>query len=389
VKKIAVIYTTRYGHTRTYAEWIAQAVAADLFPARGKREDLEPYDTIVFGGYRQGSKIAGVDYIIKNFDALNGKRVIIFYVGLGPATREAQQRVLEANFTMTMRRHISIFGLRGALNMRRLRGNDRFKMSLRRMKLKMKNVDRMTEEEIALLEATEHPVNFIDEKTIKPIIQAVLGQGKPVNLSLAPVEKTAVQKTAPISPEKTPAQEKTAVTKKPKRKKAPKKAASKKKPARKAATKKKTVAKKKPAKKAVRKKAAAKKKPARKAAAKKKTAAKKKPAKKAVRKKAAAKKKPARKAAAKKKTTAKRKPAKKAARKKAAAKKKPARKAAAKKKTAAKKRPAKKAARKKAAAKKKPARKAAVKKKTAAKKKPAKKAARKKAAAKKKPAKKR
>ena len=348
MRKIAVIYTTRYGTTRTYAEWIAQPVAADLFPARGKREDLEPYDTIVFGGYRRGLQIAGIDYLKKNFDALNGKRVIIFCVGLGPANRQIMERVLAANFTSAMRKQISMFGLRGAMNIRRLRGKDRFKMSLMRMRLKMKRADHMTEEEVALLEATEHPVNFTDENTVKPIVKAILGIGQPVSYLTTPVEdKTAEIKMPPPKRERTPSRP-TPVEAKPKpekREKQPKKpsrkktlVAKKKKPAPKAAVKKRPA-----------KKAAGKKRPVKKAAGKKKAAARKKPAKKKAvsRKKTVAKRKqPVKKAASKKNKTM----GKKTSAQRSAPRKRPVKKAASKKKPAGKKKSAKKKTVKKGAA---------------------------------------
>lgn len=64
---IAVIYKSKYGSTKQYAEWISEALKADLFE-RGniKYENLYKYKTIIFGGGLYASGIIGFDIIKKN-----------------------------------------------------------------------------------------------------------------------------------------------------------------------------------------------------------------------------------------------------------------------------------------------------------------------------------
>ncbi len=46
-----VIYKTKYGSTKTYADWIAEELVCESVDAKSvKIEDLEKYDTIVYGG---------------------------------------------------------------------------------------------------------------------------------------------------------------------------------------------------------------------------------------------------------------------------------------------------------------------------------------------------
>ena len=48
---IAVVYCSRYGSTKQYAQWLAEDLGADLYDVRRVyKEKLETYDTIVFGG---------------------------------------------------------------------------------------------------------------------------------------------------------------------------------------------------------------------------------------------------------------------------------------------------------------------------------------------------
>ncbi|NLE01149.1 MAG: flavodoxin, partial [Fibrobacter sp.] len=49
--KIIVVYKSKYGTTKRYAEWIAEEVKADLFEQSAVSvEDLLKYDIIVYGG---------------------------------------------------------------------------------------------------------------------------------------------------------------------------------------------------------------------------------------------------------------------------------------------------------------------------------------------------
>ena len=49
--KIAVIYKSKYGSTKQYAEWIAQALDAPLFEASSVNPaQLAEYDVVVYGG---------------------------------------------------------------------------------------------------------------------------------------------------------------------------------------------------------------------------------------------------------------------------------------------------------------------------------------------------
>ncbi|HEY8445196.1 MAG TPA: flavodoxin domain-containing protein, partial [Bacilli bacterium] len=83
MKKTAVIYKTKYGSTKKYAEWIAQNLSCDIFDAREvKVNDLLKYDVIIFGGGLYASGIIGIQTITKNYSKLKDKEIIIFTCGI-------------------------------------------------------------------------------------------------------------------------------------------------------------------------------------------------------------------------------------------------------------------------------------------------------------------
>ena len=59
-ERIIVVYISIYGSTKTYAEWIAQALNARLARAKEvKPGSLSDYDTVIYGGGLYAGTIAG------------------------------------------------------------------------------------------------------------------------------------------------------------------------------------------------------------------------------------------------------------------------------------------------------------------------------------------
>lgn len=66
MSKIAVVYKSKYGATKKYAEWLSEDIGADLYLQDNcKFEILNSYDTIIYGGGIYASGIAGLSFIKK------------------------------------------------------------------------------------------------------------------------------------------------------------------------------------------------------------------------------------------------------------------------------------------------------------------------------------
>lgn len=83
--KTLVVYESAYGHTKQYAQWIAQALQADLWTVDAASDvNLAGYDTILFGGPVYVGKIKGIKWLAGQAEALAGKRVFLFTTGMTP-----------------------------------------------------------------------------------------------------------------------------------------------------------------------------------------------------------------------------------------------------------------------------------------------------------------
>lgn len=172
MRKIIVVYRSKSGYIKKYAEMIAQAVGADLADARRvNAKTLAAYDTIVYGGGLYAVGINGLGLIKKNLDALAGKRIIVFAAGASPPRPEVADEVRDKNFDAEQQKHIRFFLLRGGFDFSRLTLIDKLLMTL--MKAQLSRKKDPTPDERGMLAAYDTPVDFVKEKNIAPVVAAI------------------------------------------------------------------------------------------------------------------------------------------------------------------------------------------------------------------------
>ncbi|MDF2686196.1 MAG: hypothetical protein K0S55_1377 [Clostridia bacterium] len=172
MNKIAVVYRSKSGFTKKYAEWIAKAVNADLYIGnKTSIDDLIKYDTIVYGGALYAVGINGIKLITNNFDKLKDKKLIIFTLGATPVRPEIFEEVKKSNLTEEQQKYIKFFMLRGGFDYNKLSFIDKILMKL--LKAKIKSKKNPDADERGMLNSYTHPVDFTNEKNIKPIVDAI------------------------------------------------------------------------------------------------------------------------------------------------------------------------------------------------------------------------
>ncbi|CCU81094.1 hypothetical protein HSACCH_02578 [Halanaerobium saccharolyticum subsp. saccharolyticum DSM 6643] len=169
-----IVYWSKTGFVKKYAEWIAEELEADLIPGRKiKPEKLKNYDQLIFGGSLYAVGIKGADFIKKNIKILEAKKTAVFATGASPAKNEIIEEVKNKNFTEKEQKYFKFFYLRGGFNYSKLGFKDKVLMGIMKWKLNSKKNkgEKLTEEEKGMLAAYEEPVDFTERENIREIVE--------------------------------------------------------------------------------------------------------------------------------------------------------------------------------------------------------------------------
>jgi len=170
----AVIYKSKTGFTKKYAEWIAEELQADLFSADEMTvKRMEEYDTIIYGGSLYAVGIKGVGLITKNIERLKGKKIVVFATGASPVREEVIEEVKNKNFTPEQQKIVQFFYLRGGFDYKKLGFFDKFLMTLLKWKMQNKKKEELSDDEIGMLAVYDKTVDYTEKKKIEKILMYV------------------------------------------------------------------------------------------------------------------------------------------------------------------------------------------------------------------------
>lgn len=169
-----VIYKSKYGSTKTYAEWIAEELGCKAVDAKSiKAEDLTNYDAIVYGGGLYAEIINGVAFITKNPEMLKDKKIAVFTTGLTPADcREYYDKmVVEKNFKNGVPHNIKIFNFPGKMIVSELSLVHR--TAIKTLKKIMQGKENPTQMEKLLIDLCDADGDFSDRSLTKELIEYI------------------------------------------------------------------------------------------------------------------------------------------------------------------------------------------------------------------------
>lgn len=173
-----VTYSSKYGNTKKYAEWIAEELSCDVKPAKEVSLSLlKGYDVIIHGGGLYAGGLSGIRTITKHFDALADKTLILFSCGLAdPEDPENAAHIKEGLarvLTPDMQRCIHQFHLRGGIDYGKLSPVHKAMMAMLRQSMLAKGQENLSNEDKMLLETYGKQIDFTDKASIRPLIAFV------------------------------------------------------------------------------------------------------------------------------------------------------------------------------------------------------------------------
>jgi|LAHS01.1.fsa_nt_gb menaquinone-dependent protoporphyrinogen IX oxidase len=168
--KTLILYTSKTGNTKTYAEDIAKQVNADVAPLKGFRlKKMADYDTIVFGGWVEGGTIKGLDKFLAEYPKIEKKNVIVFSVGMSIPTPDGRSLMIEQNLLDMY--HVRYYQFRGSFDMKKLHFPYNF-LIMNSLKM-MANDATATADQKALLGIKDNPIIVYDREKVDKVVSII------------------------------------------------------------------------------------------------------------------------------------------------------------------------------------------------------------------------
>ncbi len=168
-----ILYQSKYGSTRRYAEWLSEATGFDRLETKKARiEDVRRYDPIILGGGIYASGIAGLSFLKKHGDRLSGKKIIVFCVGASPYEENAFRQIVDHNMKGALS-GIPCFYCRGGWDMDGMSIVDRNLCKLLRTVVAKKDPAEYEIWEKALMAAGDEKCDWTDRAYLEPILTAI------------------------------------------------------------------------------------------------------------------------------------------------------------------------------------------------------------------------
>lgn len=168
--KTIVVYKSKTGYTKKYAQWIAEELNCDI-KENAALKDIIDYDVVIFGGGMYAGGMNGVKLITKNIDRFKDKKLVLFAVGANPGKDKDMIPFWNRILTAKQQKNIGHFYLRGGFDFSKLGAGDKILMTM--MKKHLQKLENPTEDDLGMLAAYDTPVDFTDRNNIRELTDYV------------------------------------------------------------------------------------------------------------------------------------------------------------------------------------------------------------------------
>ena len=170
--KPIIIYTSKYGSTEKYANWLAEALKC---PAKILKsittQELATYDTIIYGGGLYAGGVAGFKRFLSYIGAAKDKNLILFMVGsTNPADKKTYAEVAERNIPAEWKERFQVFAFHGDQLFSKMSLLHRLMMRVPKFMAKRVPEAERTEDMKLFLENFGRDVVFTSREQIEPIV---------------------------------------------------------------------------------------------------------------------------------------------------------------------------------------------------------------------------
>lgn len=169
MKNGIIIYQSKYGATKKYANWLMEMTGFDCIETpKAKLETVMQYEKIVLCGGIYASSIAGLSFLKKHIRDLKGKKIAVFCVGASPYDEKALNDIKKLHLKNELS-DIPLFYGRGAWDESRMSFKDRTLCKLLQKAIAKKDFNTYEPWMKALMGAVGKSCDWTDKKYLTSI----------------------------------------------------------------------------------------------------------------------------------------------------------------------------------------------------------------------------
>ncbi len=171
-----IIYGSKYGTTKIYAEELAQRINVEAVPFESAK-DINNYDTVIYLGALYAGGVMGMTKTFKKITDVSSKKIILATVGLADPTNTENTEHIKNSIKRQLKEDIlaqtKIFHLRGGIDYSKLNFAHKTMMSMLYKKAKNMSEEKKTAEVRAMIDTYNQKVDFIDFFGLEKIVDEV------------------------------------------------------------------------------------------------------------------------------------------------------------------------------------------------------------------------
>ncbi len=168
-----VIYNSKTGFTKRYADLIQEATGADCFSlADAKKKDLTTYDNIIFGSWSCAGGMQKLNWFKEQLPKLEGKNLLVYLVGASPIYNPDVAEGMKNIFADSCWDVVKRFYCPGGLNYEKMSGPSKFMMKAFAKSIQSKKDKTDKDEIMANMLISSYDIS--DPKYLVPLLEALV-----------------------------------------------------------------------------------------------------------------------------------------------------------------------------------------------------------------------
>lgn len=167
---MTIVYNSKTGHTRQYAEMLAKAEKLKVYSVQEAQTELPEKEPVIYMGWLMAGHISGIDQAVRRWDVRCAAAV-----GMSPADKSVLATIAKANYVP----NAPVFYLQGGWAPKKVGWFQRRAVGMvtRGVRKTLQAKAKRTEQEQAYLNMLIRGGSFVEYQNLKPIQDWLAGNG--------------------------------------------------------------------------------------------------------------------------------------------------------------------------------------------------------------------